>query len=366
MNHAPRIDRATRSIKGLSTWVTSKRGLSIILLNAILVGAVTLSTLWLWNGLSTAKLCMRLQCPPSFTGVRPPEYPHRDPLYTPDRFAGIMPLKSASGIRPSPPSYRRERTAVYYGDPFWTFYIDNHRFRRHRLEQAESEETISQLDILTLGDSFTFGEEVNSQATWPAYLERALGRKVYNAGTPGSGTAQAITRGHIASQSLKVDTVILSVLVGPDLQRDRRISYSHYWRRPVVNRDGVIMHLPSYKPKRGSKRSTPHPSAPNIWTIMDYAIQRFKQIPARKHILVLQHGSPNVLEKQEISLWLEKAKAMNIPVVDASITPKKARNAHWTHTHTADIRIPPSSGGHLTSYGNEIVAQAILDSGVLD
>src|SRR5262245_4100328 len=44
--------------------------------------------------------------------------------------------------------------------------------------------------VLTLGDSMTFGEGVPAAATWPAWLERSAGVRVYNAGVPGYSSGQ--------------------------------------------------------------------------------------------------------------------------------------------------------------------------------
>ncbi len=48
--------------------------------------------------------------------------------------------------------------------------------------------------LLALGDSFTFGDEVDDDDTWPARLERRLGRRVWNAGVFGYGLDQVVLR----------------------------------------------------------------------------------------------------------------------------------------------------------------------------
>jgi len=48
--------------------------------------------------------------------------------------------------------------------------------------------------ILTVGDSFTFGDYVSNHESWPAILERLLGQKVINAGVFGYGIDQSYLR----------------------------------------------------------------------------------------------------------------------------------------------------------------------------
>jgi hypothetical protein len=48
--------------------------------------------------------------------------------------------------------------------------------------------------VLAVGDSFTFGDQVDDDQTWPAHLERVLQRPVLNGGVFGYSFAQAILR----------------------------------------------------------------------------------------------------------------------------------------------------------------------------
>lgn len=52
----------------------------------------------------------------------------------------------------------------------------------------------SEPDILTYGDSFTLGAEVNGDETWQAYLSQTLQRNVVNYGVNGYGTGQALLK----------------------------------------------------------------------------------------------------------------------------------------------------------------------------
>ncbi len=53
---------------------------------------------------------------------------------------------------------------------------------------------LSERTILAVGDSYTYGEEVNDDQTWPAYLQRLTGRRVLNGGVTGYGFDQTVLR----------------------------------------------------------------------------------------------------------------------------------------------------------------------------
>jgi hypothetical protein len=72
--------------------------------------------------------------------------------------------------------------------------------------------------VLALGDSFTFGDEVSDDETWPAALERQLHRSVVNAGVFGYGVDQAVLRGEQLAATLR-PAVIVHALLGDDTGR---------------------------------------------------------------------------------------------------------------------------------------------------
>lgn len=67
----------------------------------------------------------------------------------------------------------------------------------YRLNNADMQ--FSRSDILTVGDSFTFGSQVSNYQTWPACLERKLKRGVENYGVSGYGGAQSLERRAVKS-----------------------------------------------------------------------------------------------------------------------------------------------------------------------
>jgi hypothetical protein len=65
-------------------------------------------------------------------------------------------------------------------------------------------------DILAVGDSYTFGDQVSDWETWPAQLEHLSGRRVINGGVFGYGIDQAFLRARQLLGRYRVNTLIFS------------------------------------------------------------------------------------------------------------------------------------------------------------
>ncbi len=72
--------------------------------------------------------------------------------------------------------------------------------------------------ILTVGDSFTFGDEVSDTETWPAQLQQLSGIRVLNGGVSGYGLDQAVLRLDSLLISHSADAIILGITL-PELSR---------------------------------------------------------------------------------------------------------------------------------------------------
>jgi hypothetical protein len=72
--------------------------------------------------------------------------------------------------------------------------------------------------VAAVGDSFTFGDQVDDDASWPAQLEQMLGRPVKNGGVFGYSLSQAVLRGESMLERFRVSELVVSFIPG-DLER---------------------------------------------------------------------------------------------------------------------------------------------------
>lgn len=80
--------------------------------------------------------------------------------------------------------------------------------------------------ILAVGDSFTFGDEVKDDETWPAYLQRLLGRRVVNAGVSGYGFDQIVLRAESIVADLHPSAVVVGFIADDILRTEMRRRWS--------------------------------------------------------------------------------------------------------------------------------------------
>ena len=95
--------------------------------------------------------------------------------------------------------------------------------------------------ILAVGDSFTFGDEVEDSSTWAAYLEKTLNRRVLNAGVGAYGIDQAVLRAELLLSQYDPAVVILS-FISDDINRTE-FSYYPYgrgWKPYFEYQDGAL------------------------------------------------------------------------------------------------------------------------------
>ncbi len=88
--------------------------------------------------------------------------------------------------------------------------------RKNANPALATEDTATVFRIVTIGDSFTFGDEVSDNETWPAQVERILRAdgvptRVFNLGTNAYGIDQALLRLRRDGAPLRPDVVILGL-----------------------------------------------------------------------------------------------------------------------------------------------------------
>jgi lysophospholipase L1-like esterase len=98
-----------------------------------------------------------------------------------------------------------------FGRSFHTIDADGLRFGGERPVSGGG-------SILTVGDSFTYGDEVRDEETWPAQLQRLTGRPVLNGGVTGYGFDQMVLRAEQLVAKHSPAVVILS-FIDHDIER---------------------------------------------------------------------------------------------------------------------------------------------------
>lgn len=102
--------------------------------------------------------------------------------------------------------------------------------------------------ILAIGDSFTFGNHVLDNETWPYYLSEKLNYRVINAGVSGYGLDQIVLRLSLIIDTVQSDLVIIS-LVYNDIHRcelEKRCQYKPYY--DIVNGELSLCNVPVPSP----------------------------------------------------------------------------------------------------------------------
>lgn len=109
--------------------------------------------------------------------------------------------------------------------------------------------------VLAVGDSYTYGDEVRDEETWPAILQQLTGAPVLNAGVSGYGFDQSVLRAEKLANGRRLSTIVVS-FIADDL---RRTEMSRMWgaEKPYFDiADGrlVLRNMPV--PPRPDPRTT--------------------------------------------------------------------------------------------------------------
>ncbi len=93
--------------------------------------------------------------------------------------------------------------------------------------------------ILAVGDSFTFGDQVSDDETWPAHLERMIGVPVRNAGVFGYGVDQSFLRMKLLTEKYKPTIVVFS-FIPDDITRSEFAERTSFAKPYFVVRGGEL------------------------------------------------------------------------------------------------------------------------------
>jgi hypothetical protein len=252
-------------------------------------------------------------------------------------------------------------------------------------------------DVLVVGDSFTFGDDISDNETWPACLERRLGRGVDNGGVYGYGTAQALRRASLKLAEKSYTTLVLSTFVDArdgDFERDR-LSYRQGFPKPAVihTKNGIGWSAvpdpntpgTKFNPRHhgalyfgyerfeilrsmlgrlfpdnnivGDRLTIVHPNAVDENEIVDWTLRKFSKLEIKNKMLLLQYSrlgldTTEVAEKRKLILGV--ANELSLKVVDTSDVLRNAKgNELWYNG--------PSY--HHTPLGNELVCSYLFEQG---
>ena len=99
--------------------------------------------------------------------------------------------------------------------------------------------------LLAVGDSYTYGEEVGDGETWPAHLERALGRTVLNGGVSSYGFDQIVLRAELLATERKPAMIVVA-FIADDIHRTemRRMWGAEKPYFDIVSDDLVLRNVP--------------------------------------------------------------------------------------------------------------------------
>lgn len=144
----------------------------------------------------------------------------------------------------------------------WRWSVDRDGFRR-----SGGSPSALRRPILTVGDSFTFGDEVADDETWAAHLEAILDRRVLNAGAGAYGLDQAFLRAEGLLERHQPSLVILA-FISDDVNRTEFSFYSwgRGWKPYFERRDDslVLRNVPV-------PRELPRPRAEALRQLLGYS-----------------------------------------------------------------------------------------------
>lgn len=241
------------------------------------------------------------------------------------------------------------------------------------------------VQLLAVGDSYTFGDDVNDEDAWPAHLESLTGRPVINAGVFGYGLDQSVLRGELLLGQIRADTLVISFI--PDDLNRSELSYRYAWKpyfsieeEELVLRNVPVPRLPppvNYRVVR-DLLSYSHLAdavfrrvAPDWWylagaeqrahddgvSVGRLLMNRLARAADRHGVRVLVVAQTDrSLSTVGVNEVLEAAESNGLETLD--LAEHLARKIHADPRIEEEFFLGPF-GGHMTSAGNRWVAEKI-------
>ena len=258
---------------------------------------------------------------------------------------------------------------------------------------------IPQGAILASGNSFTFGEEVDDNESWPAYLEVITGTPVINAATGAWGTDQIVMRAEEVLEVVHPKTLILGYYWHDIERTEHAIMFSGHkpyytietgelvlHNVPVPRFTGMVQELGWARTVLGysyastwfaqrlglqewlyrgfikNKRATPEGTGQQITCLL---MNRLKQRSAAAQIrlvLVMQYGYDDFdrPQPQVAVAVMNCARDLGFQTVDTWVPLSEIRGSNPEHFHDL-FRFRQAIAGHMSPLGNWVVAIAIAE-----
>jgi hypothetical protein len=374
-----RISFKSTKLQSLQRWAKIVVVNLVLFLVLLIVAEILARSVW------TVRSCIKFECDFSrITGLKVQKIDRAIDLGLTrfDELLGYVPREGFSAIM---------NTAGWHGNRL--------TIRKDGFRSNGSEPPALPAEVLVVGDSFTFGEQVSDNKTWPACLERKLGRGVDNGGVSGYGTAQAIRRASLKLAEKSYTTLVLSTLVGPrdgDFERDR-LSYRQGFPRPAIihTKNGIGWSVPDpntpgtkfnplyhgayhgalyfvyerseivgammdrFFPDNnivGDRLQTVHPNSADENEIVDWTLRKFSKLEIKNKMLLLQYlrdlNTTEVAEKRKLIVGI--ANELSLKVIDTFDVLRNAKeNELW-------YKDPYN---HNTPLGNELVCSYLFEHG---
>ena len=366
-----RISFKSTKLQSLQRWAKIVVVNLVIFLFLLIIAEILARSVW------TIQSCRKSECDFSrFAGlkVRKVDRSINIGFTRFDELLGYVPREGFSAVL---------NTAGWHGDKV--------TIRKDGFRANDSEPPLLPAQVLVVGDLFTFGEQVSDNETWPACLERKLGRGVDNGGVGGYGTAQALRRAALKLAEKSYSTLVLSTLVDPydwNFGRDR-LSFRVGFPKPAVihtnngigwsavpdpntlgskfnplhrealyfvyERSEFLAEMLNWFNVVGDQLTTVAANAADENQIIDWTLRKFSKLEIKNKILLLQY--PRLLDTTEVAekrkLILGIANELSLKVIDTYDVLRNGKaNELWYH-----------EGSHHTPLGNELVCSYLFEHG---